>query len=260
MSETPLPITVCIIAGNEASRIRRTLESVAGWVSEMVVATDDKVIDGTDKIAEACGAKVVCAPWKDHSTHRNFASANASQPWLMALDADEVVPPELRDEIISVFKSNRAALPEAFSLPRLTLFCGRWIRHGDWYPDRVVRLWRREAGQWEGTLHEKLVLRGRIAPLKENLLHFTNENFRQFLGKVDLVGTLFAQRCRDKNRGVRWIDFAFRPFWNFFRGYVIRLGFLDGWQGYFVAWLNAFSTVVRYAKARELQQQEKSRH
>ncbi len=97
MTADRLPIAVCLVAGNEAHRIARTLESVQGWTSEMILAIDDKVTDGTDKIAATYGAKVFSQPWRGHAAHRNFASANATQPWLLAIDADEVVSDKLRD-------------------------------------------------------------------------------------------------------------------------------------------------------------------
>jgi len=249
---TKLPISICLVAGNEAHRIGRTLDSVAGWTSEIILAIDDKVTDGTDKIAASRGAKVVSQPWRGHAAHRNFASSHATQPWLLAIDADEVVSDELRDEIISAFQNqNPQALPAAYSFPRLSFFCGRWIHHGDWYPDRKVRLWRKEAGQWEGDPHEKLVLRGPEVSLRSNLLHYSNESIDQFLGKMGYISTVFVRQRQSQNRPVGWADLTIRPFWKFFRAYIFRLGFLDGWPGYFIACVNAFATVARYAKVIE---------
>ena len=238
----------------------RALASVAGWTGEIIVVTDPKVTDGTDKIAEACGAKVFCEPWKGHAAHRNFASEKATQPWLLAIDADEVVSEKLRDEIISAFQNGGSrSMPAAFSFPRLSFFCGRWIRHGDWYPDRKVRLWQRNAGRWEGNPHEKLVLPGRVTPLRADLFHYSNENIDHLLGKIGPVSTNFVrqQLARSKSTGI--LDLAVRPYWKFFRAYVLRLGFLDGWPGYFIAWMDAFSTVTRYAKVIEAEQEQTAR-
>jgi glycosyltransferase involved in cell wall biosynthesis len=247
-----LPISVCLVAGNEAHRIRAALESVKEWTSEIVLAIDDKVMDGTDKVAAGYGAKVVSQPWRGHAAHRNFASAKATQPWLLAIDADEVVSDKLRDEIIAAFQSQAGqTTPAAYSFPRLSFFCGRWIRHGDWYPDRKVRLWRRDAGQWEGDPHEKLVLKGQVVSLRSNLLHYSNESIDQFMGKLKYISDVFVKQSQSQGRRVRWTDLAVRPFWKFFRAYIIRLGFLDGWPGYLIAWANALSTVVRYTKVKE---------
>lgn len=250
----PLPISVCLIAGNEAHRIARTLESVQGWTSEIILAIDDKVTDGTDKVAETFGAKVFSKPWEGQASHRNFTVKQASQPWLLSIDADEVISDSLRDEIIAAFQNHGNGShqpPAAYSFPRLSYFCGRWIRHGDWYPDRKVRLWQKDTGQWEGIHHEKLVLRGRVFPLHGDLFHFSNEGIDHLLGKIASFSNLFVRLRQAENRHrPRWLDIAVRPFWKFFRAYILRFGFLDGWQGYFIAWMDAFSTTVRYTKAR----------
>jgi glycosyltransferase involved in cell wall biosynthesis len=254
---TKLPISVCIIAGNEAHRVRPALASVQDWVTEIIVAIDDRVTDGTAQIAASYGAKVISQPWRGHAAHRNFASAHATQPWLLAIDADEVVSAALRDEIVRAFQGQpRSPAPAAYSFPRLNYFGGRWIRHGDWYPDRKVRLWRPETGQWEGDPHEKLVVQGPVVALRSDLLHYSNENIDQMLGKIQVVSAVFARQYQARQRRAGWTDLAFRPAWKFFRAYVIRLGFLDGWPGYLIAWVNAFATVVRYSKVIEQTQEE----
>jgi glycosyltransferase involved in cell wall biosynthesis len=252
---TKLPISVCIVAGNEARRIRRALDSVTGWTSELILAIDDKVTDGSDKIAEGFGAKVFCKPWEGHSAHRNFASGQATQPWLLGLDADEVVSPKLRDEIISALTRSKAKpLPEAYSFPRCTFFCGRWIRHGDWYPDRKVRLWRRGQGHWcGGHLHEKLIVNGRIEPLHGDLLHYSMDNLDHFTRKSVTVSNLFVRQKLECGQRASRLEMGIRPWWRFMRGYLLRLGFLDGWQGYAIARMIAFETFLRYAKLREAQ-------
>lgn len=246
-----------MIAGNEAHRIARTLESVRGWTSEIILAIDDKVTDGTDKVAAGYGARVVSQPWQGPAAHHNFASAHATQPWLLSIDADEVVSDELRDEIIAVFKNiGSRPPPAAYSFPRLAFFCGRWIRHGNWYPDRKVRLWRKGCGRWEGHPHEKLALQGRVVPLRSNLLHYSNDSLDDCLSKIGRFSSMFVRQCREEQRRVGWRDLAIRPFWKFFRAYILRRGFLDGWPGYFIAWMDAFSTVARYTKVIEAQQEQ----
>src|SRR5437667_5569524 len=136
-----LPISVSMISGAEAGRIPRALESVAGWTSETVVVLNEEVRDGTDEIARAQGAKVFREPWKGHVAQKNAAAQKAAQEWILGLDADEAVSRELREEIQALFAAGERLAPfAAFSFPRLTKFCGRWIRHVDWYPDRGTRL------------------------------------------------------------------------------------------------------------------------
>ena len=136
-----LPISVCIISGAEAQRIGRALESVAGWAGEIIVVLNEDARDGTEEIAVKHGAKVFREPWKGHVAQKNSAAQKAGQDWLLGLDSDEAVSPGLRDEIAAALAAE-AKSPQhaAFSFPRLTCYCGRWIRHGDWYPDRGVRL------------------------------------------------------------------------------------------------------------------------
>src|SRR5438034_5807548 len=134
-----LPLSVCLVSGAEAHRIGRALGSVMDWASEIIVVLNEEVQDGTEEIALAHGAKIFREPWQGFIAQKNSAAQKASQPWLLGLDADEEVPLSLRSEIEGLFadgsKENGCA---AHSLPRCTFYCGRWIRHGDWYPDRVV--------------------------------------------------------------------------------------------------------------------------
>ena len=244
-----------MISGAEARRIGRALESVAGWTSEIIVVLNDDVSDGTDRIAEAHGAKVFRERWRGHIAQKNSAAAKASQAWILGLDADEVVSPELRDEI-----QRRFAAPEklepfvAFSFPRLFFFCGRWIRHGDWYPDRRTRLWRRGRADWGGVNpHDRLEVMGEVENLRAHLLHYSMENVEHQIQKTLRYSNDFAEYCRASGRRVRFLDLLIRPPWRFCRSFVFKLGFLDGWQGLSIAWMTAFYTFLHYFKALEAQ-------
>jgi glycosyltransferase involved in cell wall biosynthesis len=249
----PLPISVCLIAGNEAHRISRALESVTGWTSEIIVILNDDVNDGTDKIALEFGAKIFRQSWRGHIAQKNSAAENASREWILGLDADEVVSQELRAEIQQWF-----ARPEklreftALSFPRCTFYCGRWIRHGDWYPDRQTRLWRRGAAKWGGVdPHDKLIVDGNIGRLKSNLQHFSNDSVNAHIQKIIPFTDEYVRQNSQSGPGSQIAGLAIRPVWRFVRAYFFRLGFLDGWQGGYIAWLNAFSTASKYAKLRE---------
>lgn len=238
-----------MIAGAEADRIRYALESVTDWAAEIIVVVNPEVADGTDRIAESYGARVFREPWKGYVEQKNSAAEKAAQPWLLSLDADEAVSPSLQDDI-------RRALVEpgdkvAFSFPRCTRFCGRWIRHGDWYPDRKVRLWRRGHGRWTGaSVHEKLEVNGPVGHLRSDLLHSTAETIDRQIAKISSYSNEFARDARGSRTAADWWDLLVRPAWRFWRTYVFRLGFLDGWQGYYIAWMTAFYTATRYAKVR----------
>ena len=253
-----LPISVCIISGAEAHRIGRALTSVAGWTSEILVLLNEEISDGTDKIAEKHGAKVFREPWKGHIAQKNSVQAKASQPWILGLDADEVVSPELRAEIERTLADTAAAEAfAAYSFPRLNFFYGRWIRHGDWYPDRCLRLWRRGQAEWGGVdPHDKLLVRGAQGQLRGDLLHYSMENFEHQIAKTIQYANDFVGQSAAQGRRVSWLDLAFRPTWRFLRAYLFKLGFLDGWQGYSIAWMTAFYTFLRYAKVRAAQAEQ----
>jgi glycosyltransferase involved in cell wall biosynthesis len=253
-----LPISVCLISGAEVLRIGRALESVADWTSEIVVVLNEDVADGTDRVAARYGAKIFREAWKGHIAQKNSAMQKATQEWVLGLDTDEVVSPEFREEIEGLF-ATRSELERfaGFGFPRLTFFCGRWIRHGDWYPDRGTRLWRRGLAEWGGVNpHDKLLVRGAVGDLKGPLLHFNAAGVNEQIAKISSYSDSFVENALEHRHRVTWLDLVVRPCWRFLRGYLLRLGFLDGWQGYYIAWMTAFYTVTRYAKVREARTRE----
>lgn len=248
-----LPITVAMISGAEARRIGRALESVSAWAGEIVVVLNADVADGTDAIAAEFGAKVFREPWKGHVAQKNSAAAKATQPWVLGLDADEVVSAELRRDITALFeRAGEAERCAAYSFPRCTFYLGRWIRHGDWYPDLQTRLWQRGRAEWRGTdPHDKLVADGPVGRLRGELLHYSMESLDRQLAKISAYGDYFARDCVKRGYKPGALDFAVRPLWRFLRCYFLRLGFLDGWVGFYLAWQTAFACLTRYAKVRE---------
>jgi len=248
-----LPISVCIVSGAEAHRIGRALESVAGWVSEIIVVVDDRTQDGTEKVVEEFGGKVFREPWKGFIGQKNSATEKASQPWLLGLDADEAVSARLRTELHQLFQDNPDR-SNAYSMPRCSFYLGRWIRHGDWYPDRCTRLWRRGHGCWAGEEpHACPEVEPPVGRLKGDLLHYTMESYERQIAKTVAYADDFVNTCRANGRRISALDLWFRPTFRFLRSYLFRLGFLDGWQGYSIAWMTAFYTFLRYAKAKAAQ-------
>ena len=245
-----LPVSVCIIAGNEAQRIRKVLESVQGWTSEIVILLNQEVNDSTDKVAAEFGAKVFREPWKGFIGQKNSAAEKCSQPWLLNLDADEAVTPELKKEIQSLLASGTPP-HTAYEFPRCTFFCGRWIRHGDWYPDRVQRLWRRGTARWAGEEpHARLQIDGTVGRLNADLLHYNADTLDRQIAKISQYSEDFLRDALARNRRVGGLDLVIHPAWRFVRTLIFRLGFLDGWQGWYIAWMTAFYTATRYAKVR----------
>jgi len=253
-----LPLSVCIIAGNEVRRIRKALESVAGWTSEIILLLNEDVSDGTEKIAQSFGAKIFREPWKGHIAQKNSAALKASQEWILGLDADEAVSPALRSEIQKLFtRPEDLQTFAAVSFPRCSFYCGRWIRHGDWYPDRQTRLWRRSQAEWGGiNPHDKLIVKGPVRRLNHDLFHFTNESIAHHLSKMAPFQAVFVKDRVADGRPVNVFELTLRPFWRFVRAYFLRRGFLDGWQGYYIAKFNAFSTLTKYAMVLEAETAE----
>lgn len=242
-----LPISVCMISGAEAQRIGHALDSVAGWTSEIIVVLNEDVADGTDQIAASHGARVFREAWKGHIAQKNSAMQRATQPWILGLDADEAVSEELRDEILALQLpfSNCAA----YSFPRRTFFLGRWIRHGDWYPDRCARLWQQGKARWEGVdPHDSLRVDGATGKLRHDLLHYSNPNISSYVRKINYFADLHLQRQLAER--ARWsaAGAIFRAAWRFVRAYFFRLGFLDGYPGFFIAASTAYSTLVRHSR------------
>ena len=252
-----LPISVCIVSGAEAHRIGQTLQSVTAWASEIIVVLNEEVRDGTEEIATRFGAKVFREPWKGFVGQKNSVAEKATQGWLLNLDADEVVTPELAEEIRAAVSQPQPA-HAAYEFPRCTYYCGRWIRHGDWYPDRVLRLWQRGKARWTGEEpHARLEVTGPIGRLQSDLHHHSNESIARQIAKIAPYQSDFVSRrvAAGKPSGV--FELAIRPAWRFLRAYFLRLGFLDGWQGLYIAGLSSFSTLTRYAMVREARELER---
>jgi glycosyltransferase involved in cell wall biosynthesis len=247
----PLPLSVCLISGAEAARIGRALDSVAGLVAEIVVVLNEEVRDGTEEICRVRGAIVVRRAWGGFQSQKNFAQDQATQPWILQLDADEEVSTELAAEIGRFFAGDHERFTGA-SFPRKVWFLGRWITHGDWYPDRVLRLYRKDSGRWGGAEeHCHVELKGAEKKLTADLLHYTNPTTAAYLQKIPYFADLYLKR--QLGAGVRWSapPVIVRSFWRFVRAYVIRRGFLDGYPGFFIACTTAYATLFRHTRLYE---------
>jgi glycosyltransferase involved in cell wall biosynthesis len=252
-----LPVSVCLVSGAEAQRIGRALKSVADWTSEIVVVLNQEVTDGTAEIAAQFGARVIRHPWQGFRDQKNLALTYAQQPWVLALDADEEVSPALREEIARFFHGQHQHAVGA-SFPRKVWFLGRWITHGDWYPDRVLRLFRRDQGKWGGSSeHCHIELDGAACKLRGDLHHYTNPTIASYVQKMPYYADLFLERQLAAR--VVWSAPAavVRAVWRFFRAYFFRLGFLDGYPGFFIAASTAYATLVRHSRLFEHQQQQR---
>lgn len=245
-----------MVSGAEAHRIGRALEAVKDLAGEIIVVLDSAGKDTTEEVARSHGARVVVEPWKGFIGQKNSAAEKCVQPWLLNLDADEVVSPGLAAEIAEVVSSPQVP-HAAYEFPRCTFYCGRWIRHGDWYPDRVCRLWKRGQARWVGEEpHARLEVNGTTGRFQSDLLHFSNETIARQISKIAPYQSETVKRRSREGRYAGFFDLALRPWWRFFRAYVLRFGWLDGWQGFYIACLSSFSTLTRYAMLHEAEENE----
>lgn len=248
----PLPISVVIVAKNESANLPRCLASVQGWVAETVVALNDTT-DASEAVARAAGAIVHHLPWQGFRDTKNAALALASQPWILALDADEEVSPALRADIAAFIGHGMGDACAGARFPRKVWFIDRWITHGDWYPDYSLRLFRRGRARWGGDafVHEKIECEGLVATLPGDLHHYSFPTLNGHVAKITPFADLFVRQQQARGRRFSLTAAVFRPGWRFFRGYVLRRGFLDGFPGFYIAWATAFGAFVRYSRLYE---------
>ncbi len=241
-----IALSVVLITRNESRHIAACLKSVA-FADEWIVV-DSGSTDDTREIAAAMGAQVIAAgDWPGFGIQKNRALAQARGRWVLSLDADERVSPLLAASIQEAMLRQPGA--DGYELERLSRFCGQWMRHGDWYPDRVLRLFRRERGRFTDDLvHERLLVDGRIDRLAGDLLHDTMPTLDEALDKMNRYT---SGRALDKRKaGLRGglASALLHGMWAFFRGYVLKGGFLDGRLGFVLAVYVAEGTYYRYLK------------
>jgi glycosyltransferase involved in cell wall biosynthesis len=245
--QAAIDLSVILITHNESRNVLACLQSVA-FADEWIVV-DSGSSDDTREIAAAFGARVVqTEDWPGFGAQKNRALALARGRWVLSIDADERVSAELALQIRGVVSLGQAA-PAGCELPRLSSFCGQWMRHGDWYPDRVLRLFRREAGRFSDDLvHERLVVQGGVARLRGHLLHDTMPGLDDALAKMNRYTSGRAQDLARAGRRASVAGAFGHSLWAFLRGYVLRRGFLDGRLGLVLALYVAEGTYYRHLK------------
>ena len=245
----PLPVSVVVVAKNEALNLPRCLASVAGWTAEIAVVLNDTT-DASEAIARAHGAVVHHLPWRGYRDTKNAGLDLAAHAWVLSLDADEEVSPALRESLAAFFARPDRDIFAGATFPRKVWFIDRWITHGDWYPDYSLRLLRRDRARWGGDafVHEKVECQGPVARLAGDLHHYSFPTLASHVGKINPFADLFVQQHRARGTKFSLAAAIFRPGWRFFRAYVLRRGFLDGFPGFYIAWATAFGAFVRYSR------------
>jgi glycosyltransferase involved in cell wall biosynthesis len=248
-------LSVTIITKNEAANIAAALDSVA-WADERIVV-DSCSADGTAAIAARHGARVESREWPGYIAQKNYAASLAANDWILSLDADERVSPELAAEIQTTLAGEPAA--RGYRIPRVTFHLGRWIRTTDWYPDHQLRLYDRRAAEWTGKyVHEGVTVNGPIGRLGHELQHYAYRDIDEHMETIERYTTLAAQQMFDAGRRATFFDVAVQPKFAFFRNYVLKRGFLDGTAGLIISRMNAYYVFLKFAKLRELQRCSRS--
>ena len=240
-------ITATIITLNEEGNIARAIESLR--CCDEIVVVDSGSNDRTVELAGNLGARVVEADWKGYANQKNYAAALACNDWILSIDADEALSEALEAEIWHVKKNGPGC--DAYTMPRMAQYLGKWILHSGWYPDRKVRLYDRRKAKWVGAfVHESVKVDGRTGHLEGNLLHFTCDSLSQHLRTMDRYTTLAAEELVSRKQRIPFWRLLADPAWAFFRAYVVERGYLDGVEGLAIAHMAALYTFLKYAKAR----------
>jgi glycosyltransferase involved in cell wall biosynthesis len=254
-------LSVVIIAFNEEVNLPGTLESVK-WADEVIVV-DSHSTDRTVEIARSFGTqvKVFVEDWKGFAAQKNSAIEKATRDWVLSLDADEVVPSDLRHEIQrALAESNAPGSPDGYWMPRMNYILGRWIRHGGYWPDRKLRLFRRGKGHLpERAVHETIQIEGKLGFLREPLFHEPYPTLATYIEHMDRYSSLGAAMAAAKGTNYGVMDIVVRPFFTFVYNYVFRLGFLDGREGLLLHLYHSVYVSWKYAKAWEIRKKIASR-
>ena len=244
-----MPLSVVIITRNAATRLEGCLASVA--FAEEVIVVDSGSTDGTLELAARHGARVVQKEWLGFGRQKQFAVDAAGHDWVLCVDADECVSPELCESIVAELKAPRGFV---YAMPRRNRFLGRWLRHGEGYPDWSVRLFHRAHARWGGEpVHEKVVTRLPTLKLSGDLLHDSAETLEKYLDKQNRYTSLQAESLRAAGSRANVLHLVLSPLLRFIKFYLLRLGFLDGVPGLVHVTIGCMNSFNKYAKLKALE-------
>ena len=243
-------ISATIITYNEEKNIERCINSLIGVADEIIVV-DSGSKDNTEAIAINLGAKVITNKFEGHIQQKNFAITQTSYNWVLALDADEALSKELKNQILEIKTTLKA---DGYSFNRLTNYCGKWIRYCGWYPDTKLRLFKKGKGAWSGkNPHDKYILTyGKPKHITGDILHYTFYEVSEHKNQIKKFSNIAAQSLFELNKKSNWSLIIGKTLFKFFRNYFLKLGFLDGVTGFHICRLSAHATFLRYYKLLKL--------
>ena len=247
-----VPLSVAIITKNEEENIRSCLQSIS--FAGQVILVDSGSTDYTLQIAAEFNCEVYNEQWRGFGPQKQSAIEKCSQPWILVLDADERIPPDTAD-IIKKIVTDSNVKEAGFSFPRKNYFQRRWIKHAGWWPDRVVRLFRKETGRiTSAKVHEAVEVMGIVGELNVPIEHFTESSLSKIIQKIDKYSTLGAEEAFKEGKHSSAFSAFMRAFFTFNQDYFLRLGILDGRQGLTLAVTDAVNKFFKYAKLSEFGQ------
>ena len=250
-----MKVTVTVITRDESANIAAALQSVS-WADEIVVV-DSGSTDDTVAIARRYASRVEVRDWPGYGAQKNYAAQIASHDWILSLDADERVTPQLADEIRQLLAHPPSA--PGYRIPRVTFYLGRWIRSTDWYPDYQLRLYDRRSGTWNARrVHESIDLAGAAGRLRHELHHHAYRDISHHLATIDRYTTLAAEQWFAEGRRTSALELLVHPRLAFLRNYLLRGGITDGAAGLLVSKMNSYYVFLKFAKLWEMQQREKN--
>jgi len=243
------PISATLITFNEERNIEEALKSVS-WVDEIVVV-DSGSNDATLEVCRRFTDRIFHRDWTGYVDQKNFAIEKAQHDWILSLDADERSSPELRMEIQEL--ARKGFRKPGYKIPRMAFFMGRWIRHGDWYPDYQLRLFDRRCGKWEGgRVHESVRTSEKPEFLRGEIFHFTYRSLSDYLRRLETYSNLAAFDYQQRGKSATLCTLLGNPIAVFMKAYLLKRGFLDGTPGFAIAFMGAVSVFFKYAKLYEL--------
>ncbi len=254
-----MKISFCIITYNEEENIKELIENIKELADEIVVVdrfSDDK----TKEIALSMGVSFYEKEWVDYTTQKNTAKELAKNGWVFFLDADERLSDSLKEELKRLKERDKID-EDGFYVKRRAMYVGKWIKHSGWYPDKSIRLFRKDKGTFYGKyVHEGLKLGGKIGELKGDILHFAYSSFREHFDKTKKYAYLSALRMIDEGKSFSILKLIFSPFFRFIKHFFLRLGFLDGVHGLVISYLSSYYVFLKYVYLWELKKGEGPSH
>lgn len=248
-------ISAVIITKNEEDNLERCLKSLK--FCDEIVVVDSQSTDLTKEIAEKYTKNVYDEAWLGFEAQRTLALSYATHDWILSIDADEEVSEELKNEILK-----QAVSPSefsAFSLPRKTIHFGRWIKHGGWYPNRLIRLFKKADGEWKGdAVHEFWSTKGKVGEIKADLLHYSFSSLADQVDRNNKYSSLGAEKLSTKETRFSLFKLLAKPVSKFLETYLLKLGLLDGYPGFIISVSAAYSVFLKWAKLWELERVEKA--